>query len=63
MFCVYLLRYSDGSYYTAAIPIVWNGGWHKYQAGECEGYAATRLPVERIWSQETTMREEVLSAE
>ena len=35
----------------------------QYQAGECSGYTAARLPVKCIWSQETSTREEALSAE
>lgn len=35
----------------------------QYLAGECEGYTATRHPLELTWSQECVTREEALSAE
>ncbi|MFA6282645.1 MAG: GIY-YIG nuclease family protein [Desulfurivibrionaceae bacterium] len=62
MFWVYILRCADGSYYTGHTD---NLGKRlgQHQAGECEGYTATRLPVELAWSQGFVTREEALSAE
>ncbi len=62
MFWVYILRCSDGSYYTGHTDnLETRIGAH--QSGECDGYTATRLPVELAWSQEFVTREEALSAE
>ncbi len=62
MFWVYILHCADDSYYTGhtdnlEIRIA------QHQAGECAGYTATRRPLELIWSQECSTREEALSAE
>jgi len=62
MFWVYILRCADGSYYTGHSDNL-ERRMGQYQIGECAGYTATRLPVELVWSQETTTREEALSAE
>ena len=62
MFWVYILRCSDGSYYTGHTDNL-ERRISKYKAGECEGYTASRLPVELAWSQECSTREEALSAE
>jgi putative endonuclease len=35
----------------------------QHHVGQYPGYTATRLPVELIWSQESSTREEALSAE
>jgi len=62
MFWVYLLRCADGSYYAGHTDNL-ERRMGQYQAGECEGYTATRRPVELVWSQECVTREEALSAE
>jgi predicted GIY-YIG superfamily endonuclease len=62
MFWVYILRCADGSYYTGHTDNL-ERRIGQYQTGECTGYTAARLPVELVWSQETTTREEALSAE
>ncbi|NOT10829.1 MAG: GIY-YIG nuclease family protein [Methylococcaceae bacterium] len=62
MFWVYILRCADGSYYTGHTDDL-ERRMAQYQAGECTGYTAKRLPVEFVWSQETVTREEALSAE
>jgi LAO/AO transport system kinase len=61
-FFVYVLRCSDGSYYTGhtdelELRVV------KHQTGEIEGYTQDRRPVALVWSQETATREEALAAE
>ncbi len=62
MFWVYILRCVDGSYYTGHTDnLEARIGLH--QSGGCDGYTASRLPVEMLWSQECTTREEALSAE
>ncbi|CAG9931626.1 GIY-YIG nuclease family protein [Candidatus Nitrotoga arctica] len=62
MFWVYILRCADGSYYTGHTDNL-ERRIAQHQAGECEGYTATRRPVELTWSQECVMREDALSAE
>jgi predicted GIY-YIG superfamily endonuclease len=62
MFWVYVLRCADSSYYTGHTDnLEARIGMHR--SGECDGYTASRLPVELVWSQECTTREEALSAE
>lgn len=62
MFWTYILRCSDDSYYTGHTDnLEARIGLH--QSGECDGYTSSRLPVELLWSQEFTTREEALSAE
>jgi putative endonuclease len=62
MFWVYILGCSDNSYYTGHTDNL-EGRIGAHQSGECDGYTASRLPVELIWSQECATREEALSAE
>ncbi len=62
MFWVYILRCADGSYYTGHTDNLQNR-IDQHQAGECEGYTASRRPVELAWAQECVTREEALSAE
>ena len=62
MFWVYIVKCSDGSYYTGhtdnlEIRIA------QHQCGEHVSYTASRLPVELAWSQEFNTREEALAAE
>ena len=61
-FWVYVLRCSDGSYYTGHtddLPLRIG----KHQTGEISGYTASRLPVELVFSQECHTRVEALAAE
>ncbi|MDP2828859.1 MAG: GIY-YIG nuclease family protein [Sulfuricellaceae bacterium] len=61
-FWVYILRCADGSYYTGHTDnLEYRIGQH--QCGECDGYTATRRPVELAWVQECATREEALNAE
>jgi putative endonuclease len=62
MFWVYILRCADGSYYTGHTDnLEMRIGLH--QVGEYDGYTKTRRPLELIWSQDCSTREEALSAE
>ena len=61
MFGVYILRCADGSYYTSHTENL-ERRIDQYQAGECEGYTATRRSVELTWSQLSVTRENALSA-
>jgi predicted GIY-YIG superfamily endonuclease len=61
-FWVYILQCADGSYYTGHTDdLEVRIGQH--QTGACGGYTAKRLPVNLVWSQECTTREEALAAE
>lgn len=61
-FWVYILRCADRSYYTGHTDnLEQRIGQH--QQGLCGGYTASRLPVELIFSQECSTREEALAAE
>jgi len=62
MFWVYILRCSDNSYYTGHTDNL-EARIGAHQSGECGGYTSTRLPVELVWSQGCSTREEALSAE
>ncbi|MBK8815618.1 MAG: GIY-YIG nuclease family protein [Methylococcaceae bacterium] len=62
MFWVYILKCSDGSYYTGHTDNL-EMRIAQHQAGECPGYTATRLPAELVWTQEFNSREEALAAE
>jgi predicted GIY-YIG superfamily endonuclease len=48
---VYILRCSDGSYYTGCTTNI-EQRYGEHQAGETPGYTATRLPVEMVWADE-----------
>ena len=61
-FYVYILRCSDGSYYTGHTDNL-EKRMAEHQSGECGGYTMTRLPVQLLWSQDCTTREEALAAE
>ena len=61
-FHVYILNCSDNSYYTGHTDNL-EKRMAEHQSGECGGYTSTRLPVELLWSQDCTTREEALSAE
>lgn len=61
-FWVYILKCSDNSYYTGHTDnLETRVGQH--QTGACDGYTASRLPVQLVWSQECSTREEALAAE
>ena len=61
-FWVYVLRCSDGSYYTGHTDNLQHRvGMHQH--GEVPGYTSKRRPVELAFSQECATREEALTAE
>jgi predicted GIY-YIG superfamily endonuclease len=62
MFWIYILRCSDGSYYTGHTDNL-EERLASHQSGEVLGYTSTRLPVKLVFSQFTPTREEALSAE
>ena len=61
-FWAYVLRCSDGSYYTGHTDEL-EARLAAHESGEFEGYTAKRRPVTLVWSQEFSTREEALSAE
>ena len=61
-FWVYILRCSDGSYYTGHTDNL-ELRVARHQSGEMGGYTATRKPVELVFSQPCVTREEALAAE
>jgi len=61
-FWVYMLRCSDGSYYTGHTDDL-EKRVAEHQTGEISGYTSTRRPVELVFDQEFATREEALSAE
>lgn len=54
-FWVYILRCRDGSYYTGHTDNL-EKRVAEHQAGLCEGYTGSRLPVELVFSQEFASR-------
>ena len=61
-FYVYILRCADSSYYTGHTDNL-EQRIGEHQNGLCGGYTASRLPVELVFSQECSTREEALAAE
>ncbi len=61
-FWVYILRCSDNSYYTGHTDNL-EKRIAEHQQGLCGGYTSTRLPVELVFNQACTTREEALAAE
>lgn len=62
MFWIYILRCSDGSYYTGHTDNL-EKRLASHQTGEMHGYTSTRLPVKLVFSQAMPTRGEALSAE
>ncbi|MGQ0523844.1 MAG: GIY-YIG nuclease family protein [Betaproteobacteria bacterium] len=61
-FWVYMLRCSDGSFYTGHTDNL-DLRIAQHQTGETGGYTASRRPVELVFAQECATREEALAAE
>lgn len=61
-FWTYILRCADGSYYTGHTDNL-DRRFVQHQSGEIAGYTHSRRPVELMWSQTFTSREEALAAE
>lgn len=61
-FWVYILRCADDSYYTGHTDDL-ELRIAQHHSGSCDGYTATRRPLELAWSQEFATRDEALSAE
>ena len=61
-FWTYVLRCSDGSYYTGHTDEL-EARFGAHQSGLVEGHTQKRLPVALVWSQEFPSREDALTAE
>lgn len=61
-FWVYILRCSDGSYYTGHTDNL-EKRISEHQSGRIHAYTSTRLPVELVFEQDSRTREEALAAE
>ena len=61
-FWVYILRCSDGSYYTGHTDNL-EKRIAEHEASEIHGYTSTRQPVELVFEEVFPNREEALSAE
>lgn len=61
-FFVYMLRCADESYYVGHTDDL-EHRMARHHAGEGSAYTRTRRPVELVWAQETSTREEALAAE
>jgi predicted GIY-YIG superfamily endonuclease len=61
-FWVYILRCADRSYYTGHTDNL-EQRIGEHQLCLCGGYTSSRLPVELVFSQDFTAREEALSSE
>src|SRR5687768_7139004 len=62
MFFVYILRCSDGSYYTGHTDNL-EARLAAHQIGEIDGYTSTRRPVHLLWSEWVGTRDEALESE
>lgn len=61
-FWVYILRCANNSYYTGHTDNL-EKRIGEHQNGLCGGFTASRLPVELVFNQECSTREEALAAE
>ncbi|KUR79828.1 GIY-YIG nuclease family protein [Novosphingobium sp. FSW06-99] len=62
VFCAYLLRCNDGSYYAGHTDSL-EARLAQHQTGALAGYTAARLPVELVWSEAFPTRDEAFAAE
>ena len=61
-FWTYILRCNDGAYYTGHTDNL-EQRINQHQHGEIPGFTSNRRPVQLMFSQEFSTREEALSAE
>ncbi len=61
-FWVYLLRCTDGSYYVGHTDDL-EKRIQQHQAGELGGYTHTRRPVELVYSEDFSTRDDAFAAE
>ena len=60
---VYILKCSDGSYYTGSASDLSYRVWEHQEGVEPSSYTFSRRPVELVWSEETATRLEALNHE
>jgi predicted GIY-YIG superfamily endonuclease len=60
---VYILKCADGSYYTGATSDLTRRLWEHETGVDSKSYTFTRHPVELIWAEETSTKEEALTFE
>jgi len=63
MFWVYILRCNDNSYYTGHTDNLEARLYHHHNRVSPDGYTATSLPVELLYTAQFTSRMEALSSE
>ncbi len=61
-FHVYILRCNDGSYYTGHTDDL-ELRIAQHQSGALAGYTAKRLPVQLVWSESFSSRDDAFAAE
>ncbi len=61
-FFVYILKCSDGSYYTGHTNDL-EKRMAEHHAGSCNGYTASRLPLELVFTHEFDLREKAFYLE
>lgn len=59
---VYILRCSDGSYYTGFTTDL-DGRLAKHQAGQASKYTRSRLPVEMVYTEQCGSRSKAMTRE
>jgi predicted GIY-YIG superfamily endonuclease len=62
-FYVYILKCSDGSYYTGSTHDLARRLWEHQQGVSPAAYTRSRRPVELVWSSEAATRREALDFE
>jgi predicted GIY-YIG superfamily endonuclease len=60
---VYVLKCADGSYYTGATSALTRRLWEHETGADPKSYTFTRRPVELMWAEETSSKEEALTFE
>jgi predicted GIY-YIG superfamily endonuclease len=58
----YILRCRDGSFYVGCTTNL-DERFGQHQAGEIDGYTASRLPVEMVWAEEFQSIHDAIAAE
>ncbi len=61
-FCVYLLRCVDGSFYVGHTDNL-EQRMEQHRSGELGGYTSTRRPVDLVYSEHFSTRDEAFAAE
>ncbi len=62
MFWVYILRCSDGSYYTGHTDNL-DARMHQHESSKQSGYVSSRKPFQLVWSETFESRELAIASE